>query len=210
MISHVKDPISRKIAKVRDLAKSFTPCFRSIQGVKTPQTIVRLLCTSKGSQGIAVIFSPLGIRSGRDVVRFPNLFFSVLRAIRPREYGMIVLVLSAFAFMATAKASGINSLSFERAVEPHAFSLLSSCSFEAIPQESLTGFDVVTRRQKHSKVFSSCLRPCCEAPCNLTAVFSLDEVSKENTADLGVRSGTSHFLKKYTLFYNGENYESAA
>ncbi len=185
MISHVKDPISRKIAKVRDLAKSFTPCFRSIQGVKTPQTIVRLLCTSKGSQGIAVIFSPLGIRSGRDVVRFPNLFFSVLRAIRPREYGMIVLVLSAFAFMATAKASGINSLSFERAVEPHAFSLLSSCSFEAISQENLTGFDVVTRRQKSSGVFSSCLHPCCLLPCKVTTVFSLGLEALANTVDLG-------------------------
>lgn len=185
MISHVKDPISRKIATMRDLAKSFTPCFRSIQGVKTPQTILGLLCASKGSQGIAVIFSPLGIRSGKGVVRFPNLFFSVLRAIRPREYGMIVLVLSAFAFMATAKASGINSLSFERAVEPHAFSLLSSCSFEAIPQESLTGFGVVTRRQKHSKVFSSCLPPCCDLTCSVTTTFSLGKTSEANVVDLG-------------------------
>jgi len=116
---------------------------------------------------------------------FPNLFFSVLRAIRPREYGVIVLVLSAFVFMAKSTASGVNALSFERAVASHAFSLLSSCSFEATPQESSTGFGVVMRRQKHSKVFSSCLRPCCEAPCNLTAVFSLGSKSLANTVDLG-------------------------
>jgi len=61
MISHFKDPISRKIAITRDLVKSFTPCFRSIQGVKTPQTILGSVCTSKFSQGNAVIFSPLGI-----------------------------------------------------------------------------------------------------------------------------------------------------
>ena len=116
---------------------------------------------------------------------FPNLFFSVLRVIRPREYGVVVLVLSAFVFMAKGNASGVNSLSFERAVASYAFSLLSSCSFEETPQESSTGFGVVMRRQKHSGVFSSCLCSVATVPIKLTTVFSLDQASEGNTADLG-------------------------
>ena len=129
-----------------------------------------------------------------------NLLIAALKTLRPREYTAIAFSLLGIALLSSVNASHLNSDLFERSQNQDSFILLSSCSFEANAQESLTSFDVQsTRRQKCSHSFYSCFESGRLLPCKVTTVFSLGSTSLANTVD---------FIGKYTTKLRGDNYES--